>query len=196
MSKQTFKIGQKEYIPKYASYMEKDVVDEISDKMGGFVRNINEEQFKTCERMIKDGWMLLNCYYGEKDRFNKNHSWLNARPNWFRFTGIDKAVPKEALNMGAVIDDEQIEEYVTDYVVYLNFVSNTIFLYDNTVETPSLSGTFHSYDDLLRTLKHIQRCIPAKQRTRFVLNREEGDTVRSPFGCTYYIVDFERLEEI
>lgn len=204
MLSQSIKIGQREYVPTYAAYTQKDVVDEISDKMGGFVRDITIDQFNLCERMIKDGWVLLNCFFGEKDKYNKNHSWLNARPNWFRFTGIDKSIPQEELDRGTVLDGELIKEFVTDYVVYINFNSYIIFLYDNTTVNPSLSGTFHSYDDLLRALKHIQRCIPAKQRARIVLNngsKESGDKyteteAKELFGDTYYIVDFDRLVEV
>lgn len=199
-NKATFKIGKSIYSPVFCDYSDKEIVDKIVDRLGTFAKDVTEEQFYFTKKLVRDGWQICDCYYGEKDKTNKYISKLKARLNWFKFTGINSDYNKCTEK---IMDEEIISNNVSDYVLYVNYGNTTIFLYDNTLEEPTMIGTFHCYDDIIRSLKHIKRSIPAKAKMLFNVNRyvdtfddKENPILQSAFGTKYYEIDFDRLKLI
>lgn len=211
--KVTLVFDGKTYVPSYYDMSEFEVASQISDKIGVFTKHITEKQFYFTRKLIRDGWMLCDCYYGEKDKANKLASKLKARPSWFKFTGINTT--NGTMNIqnitDLIVEGNAINDMVSDYLLYVNYSNDVIFLYDANIEEPSLIGTFHCYDDIIRTLKHIKRCIPARFTTKFNIGRyyptdydiaidedyaDVDEIILSPFGEPYYEVDFNRLKEI
>ena len=199
-NKVVFNIGGDNYSPVFCDYTDKQIVDKIVDRLGVFAKDVTEEQFYFTKKLIRDGWEICDCYYGEKDKSNKSSSKLKARLNWFKFTGISGDNSTGYLK---IINEDNIADYVSDYVLFVNYSIATIFLYDNTLEEPSLIGTFHCYDDIVRSLKHIKRSIPAKAKMMFNVSRyvsdfddKENPILQPAFGTNYYEIDFNRLKRV
>lgn len=192
-------IGGENYVTTYSTYSEMDMLNIITRHMGVLAKNITEEQFFMTKHLLRDGWELCDCFYGEKSKENKLISKLKSTPNWFRFVGIncDNNINVES----RIIDKKEIELYVSDYTLYINYNNNTIYLYDNTLDEPELIGTFHCYDDIKRNLKHIKGCIPARLKLNMNLNRyaDFGDDetyMPNAFGFPYYEIDTNKLKKI
>ena len=199
-NKVTFKIGENMYSPVFCNYTDNEIFNKIVEKLGVFVKDVTEEQFYFTKKLLQDGWEICDCYYGEKNRESKCNPKLKTRLSWFKFNGINSDA---CLNKFSFTDNDIIE-YVSDYVLYVNYDNTSIFLYDNTLDEPSLIGTFHCYDDIVRSLKHIRKTVPAKLKITFKDNKYTDNfdyknslIIQSDTFCDKcYEIDFNKLNKI
>lgn len=185
------------YIPTYYGMNDKEIIKQINEKIGVFTSTITQEQYTFTKSLLIDGWTLCNCFYGEKSKDNKNISQLKIKPNWFKYTGINPKMSKSKQ-----IDDElEIIDSVSDYVLHVNYDNGTIYLYDCTLSVPELISTYHCYDDIKRSLKHLQYCVPAVAYTYINIieetdvNYNKNEKLKE-IGNIYYKIDMNRMKEI
>lgn len=186
------------YKPSYVDMSEQQIINEIVAKTGTLIKTLTQEQYKFSEMLIKNGWTLCNCFYGEKSKANKNVTTLKSTPNWFKYIGINP----QFMQGNKVYDEYEILESVSDYTLCVNYENGIIYLYDNTMSVPELIGTYHCYDDIVRSLKHLKRCIPASLEAFYNIhiNNEESEFDKGKkiceLGDIYYEIDLSRMKEI
>lgn len=184
-------------IPTYYGMDDKGIIRQINEAIGVFTSTITQEQYVFTKSLLLDGWTLCNCFYGEKSNDNKNISQLKVKPNWFKYTGINPKMMKSEK-----VDDElEIIDSVSDYVLHVNYDNGTIYLYDCTLSVPELISTYHCYNDIKRSLKHLQYCVPAVAYTYINIieetdvNYNKNEKLKE-IGNIYYKIDMNRMKEI